>query len=106
VWPVLLVDASTFLVSVVLVLGVARDLGRPEAAAQAKARSQGIGGAVADGLRLIARSRPLIAALGGVSVTMLGVGAASNVLSSRSSSTSSARARRGRGRSRAPRRCR
>ena len=28
-----------------------------------------------DGLRLIARSRPLVAALTGVSVTMLGVGA-------------------------------
>ena len=74
-WPVLVVDAGTFLVSVVLVIGVARELGRPDAVAAAKAKTQGLGGAVADGLRLIARSKSLVAALGGVSVVMLGIGA-------------------------------
>ena len=74
-WPVLVVDAGTFLVSVVLVIGVARELGRPDAVAAAKAKTQGLGGAVADGLRLIGHSRSLVAALGGVSVVMLGIGA-------------------------------
>ncbi len=75
VWPVFLIDAGTFLLSALIVLGVSRESGLPEAAATAKAGAQGLGGAVADGLRLIARSKPLIAALGGVAVTMLGVGA-------------------------------
>ncbi len=74
-WPVLVVDAGTFLVSVVLVIGVGRELGRPDAVAAAKAKTQGLGGAVADGLRLIGHSRSLVAALGGVSVVMLGIGA-------------------------------
>ncbi|HEY4189079.1 MAG TPA: MFS transporter [Candidatus Limnocylindrales bacterium] len=74
-WPVLVVDAATFLVSAVIVLGVTREAGRPDAEATAKAETQGIAGAVADGLRLIAGSRQLVAALGGVSVVMLGVGA-------------------------------
>jgi len=74
-WPVFLVDAATFLVSVALVAGVTREAGRPDAGAVERIRKRGMSGAVADGLRLIARSRPLVAALGGVSVTMLGVGA-------------------------------
>ncbi|MEO5965604.1 MAG: MFS transporter [Candidatus Limnocylindrales bacterium] len=73
--PVLLIDGATFLVSVILVLGVARGTGMPSAAAAAGAKARGIGGAVVDGLRVIAGSRPLIAALTGVSVTMLGIGA-------------------------------
>jgi MFS family permease len=75
VWPVLLLDAGTFLVSVLLVLGVTRTIGRPDAAVAADAKARGITGSVSDGLRLIARSRPLVATLGGISVTMLGVGA-------------------------------
>ncbi len=63
VWPVLVVDAASFLVSVVLVYGVTRELGRPDALAVAKAKTQGLGGAVADGLRIIGRSRWLVAAL-------------------------------------------
>lgn len=74
-WPVFIADAMTFLVSVVLVLGVSRELGRPSAATTAAIAARGMGGAVLDGLRLIARSAPLVAALGGVAVTMLGVGA-------------------------------
>jgi MFS family permease len=74
-WPVFLVDAATFLASVVLVAGVTRAAGRPDAAAVERIRNRGMGGAVVDGLRIIAQSRPLVAALGGVSVTMLGIGA-------------------------------
>jgi MFS family permease len=73
--PVLAIDAATFLLSAVLVAGVTREAGLPGAAAAAKARAGGIGGAVLEGLGIIRRSRPLVAALAGVSVTMLGVGA-------------------------------
>jgi MFS family permease len=75
VWPVFVVDALTFLVSVTLVIRTTRALGAPSAEATAQAKASGIGGAVADGLRVIARSRALVAALAGVAVTMLGVGA-------------------------------
>jgi MFS family permease len=75
VWPVFLVDAATFLISVVLVVRVSRTLGRPSAAMAAAARQRGLRGSVVDGLRLIARSRMLMATLGGIAVTMLGVGA-------------------------------
>ncbi len=74
-WPVFVVDAATFLVSAALVVRVSRLAGLPEAGAAAAIVSRGMGGAVVDGLRLIARSAPLVAALGGVAVTMLGVGA-------------------------------
>jgi MFS transporter, DHA3 family, macrolide efflux protein len=75
VWPVFVVDAATFAISVALVLGVTREAGLPSAAATATAKATGIGGAVLHGLRVIARSRPLVAALAGISVTMLGIGA-------------------------------
>jgi MFS family permease len=75
VWPVFLADAATFLVSVGLVLRVSREIGRPQAATAASMAARGMAGSVMDGLRLIARSAPLVAALGGVAVTMLGVGA-------------------------------
>jgi MFS family permease len=78
-WPVLLVDAGTFLVSVALVLRVTPSLGIPEAMATAvgaaAASSRSLGGAVMDGLRIVGGSRPLVAAIGGISVTMLGMGA-------------------------------
>jgi MFS family permease len=74
-WPVFLIDAATFLVSVALVFGVTRELGRPDAHAAIRIRERGMGRAVVDGLRVIGRSGPLMAALGGVSVTMLGIGA-------------------------------
>ena len=74
-WPVFIVDAVTFILSVLLVVRVSRELGRPEPATTASIAARGMGGAVLDGLRLIARSAPLVAALGGVAVTMLGVGA-------------------------------
>jgi MFS family permease len=75
VWPVLVLDAATFLVSVVLVLRVTRGAGAPTEANAERIRERGMGGAVVDGLRLIGRSAPLLAAVGGVVVTMLGVGA-------------------------------
>ena len=104
VWPVLVVDAATFLVSVVLVYGVTRELGRPDALAAAKAKTQGLGGAVADGLRIIGRSP----AAGRRPRRRVGrrcsASAPSTSCSSRSWSTTSARARRGPARSRAPRR--
>jgi MFS family permease len=75
VWPVFIVDAASFLVSALVVIGVARELGRPAAQAAAAIRARGMGASVAEGLRVIARSAPLLAALGGVAVTMLGVGA-------------------------------
>ena len=75
VWPVFVADAVTFALSAVLVVRVAAELGRPSAETVAAIRERGMGSAVADGLRLVARSAPLLAALGGVAVTMLGVGA-------------------------------
>lgn len=75
VWPVFVVDGLTFLVSVALVLRTTKTLGAPSADAVAEAKAGGIGGAVVAGLRVIARSRALIAALAGIAVTMLGVGA-------------------------------
>ena len=75
-WPVFLVDAATFLASAVIVAGLAAELGRPDTAARAAAAAgQGLRGAVVEGLTLIARSRLLVATLGGVTVAMLGMGA-------------------------------
>lgn len=81
-WPILLVDAATFLASVLLVLRVTPALGRPLADGPAQAapgarpaQRETLGAAVVEGLRVVARSRTLVAALGGVAVTMLGVGA-------------------------------
>ncbi len=79
VWPVFLVDAGTFLVSVALVSRVTPALGRPDRQAAERIREAGMGRAVLDGLRVIGRSGPLLAALGGVSITLLGIGAV-NVL--------------------------
>ena len=75
VWPVFLVDAATFLFSVAVVYRVSRIVGAPDAAAAAEIKAGGMGSAVADGLRVVRRSPQLIAAMGGIAVTMLGVGA-------------------------------
>ena len=75
VWPVFIVDAASFLVSAVVVVGVAKELGRPSADAAAAIRARGMGAAVVDGLRIVAHNASLVATLGGVAVTMLGVGA-------------------------------
>ena len=79
-WPVLIVDAATFAISALIVLRVSGHLGIPEAHATAAAEGsaapkEGLGAAVREGLRIIARSRALVATLTGIAVTMLGVGA-------------------------------
>jgi len=74
-WPVFIVDAATFVVSVLLVARVTPALGRPDERAAAKIRESGMSRAVVDGLAVVRRSGPLLAALGGITVTMLGVGA-------------------------------
>ena len=74
-WPVFFVDAATFVFSVVMVARVTPAIGRPDARAAAQIRESGMGRAVIDGLGVIRRSGPLLAALGGITVTMLGVGA-------------------------------
>lgn len=79
VWPVFLADAATFLVSVAIVLRVTPSLGRPDAAAAARIGAQGMGRAVLEGLGVVRRSGPLLAALCGLTVTLLGIGAV-NVL--------------------------
>jgi MFS family permease len=73
VWPSFVIDALTFLASVAIVLGVNREIGKPDPAA---ADSHGtIGSSVGDGLRAIGRSRTLLATVVGLSVAMLGMGA-------------------------------
>lgn len=79
VWPVFIVDAATFLASVVIVSRVTPALGRPDEHAAAEIRESGMGRAVVDGLRVIGGSGPLLAALCGLTVTLLGIGAV-NVL--------------------------
>jgi MFS family permease len=75
VWPVFVIDAATFLASALIVLGLAHELGPPARRTTAANRPRGMTASVAEGLRVIARSSHLLAALGGVAVTMLGVGA-------------------------------
>jgi MFS family permease len=75
VWPAFVLDALTFLASVAIVFTVSREAGRIQDDAASAARERGLRGSVADGLRVIGRSRPLVATLGGVAVTMLGLGA-------------------------------
>jgi len=68
-------DAATFVVSVTLVLRVTSSVGIPDPEEAAQSRARGVTGAVADGLRVIGRSRPLLATMSGIAVVMLGVGA-------------------------------
>ena len=74
-WPVLLIDAGTFLASAIIVAGVGPELGRIDAVAAASAAARGLRRSVGDGLAIVAHSRLLVATLGGVTVTMLGLGA-------------------------------
>ena len=73
VWPVFVVDAATFLVSVALVWGVDRSLGAPSGAAHEA--SIGVVRSLRDGLAVVGRSRALQATILGAAVVMLGLGA-------------------------------
>ena len=73
VWPVFLVDAATFLVSVAIVWGVDRSITKPTGAAHAAAI--GMVASLRDGLAVVGRSRALQATIFGAAVVMLGVGA-------------------------------
>jgi MFS transporter, DHA3 family, macrolide efflux protein len=79
VWPAFLLDGATFFVSVGLVWRVTASVGQPDPVAAATSRARGIGSSVGEGLRFIAGSRPLLAVMSGIAVTMLGIGAV-NVL--------------------------
>ena len=94
-WPVLVVDAATFLVSVVLVFGVAAELGRPDAVAVGQGQDPGPG---RRRRRRPAPHRPLGVARRRARRRVRGrcsASAPSTSCSSRSSSTTSARARPG-----------
>ena len=76
-WPVFVIDAATFVASVLIVMRVDSSYGAPHA--DAHAGSGGLGGSVVAGLRAIAASPTLIATVAGLSIAMLGLGAV-NVL--------------------------
>ena len=75
-WPAFVVDAVTFLGSAVIVMGVPAAIGRPGAAAHT---ASSVGGAVAEGLRVVAGSRVLWTTLLALAISMFGLGAV-NVL--------------------------
>jgi MFS family permease len=72
-WPAFVIDAGTFAVSALLIVGVTAALGRPTAAEQVA--SSGVRASVVEGLRLVGRSRLLSTTLLALAVTMLGLGA-------------------------------
>jgi MFS family permease len=77
-WPVFILDAATFVASVVIVLRVDPALGRvPEQPAGAP--RQGIRASTVEGLRIIGRSPTLVGTVVGLAIAMLGLGAV-NVL--------------------------
>jgi len=76
-WPAFVLDAATFLVSVLLVYGVDRRAGRPADADNV--RSAGVGSSVMAGIRVVASTRVLWVTLLALATTMFGIGAV-NVL--------------------------
>jgi MFS family permease len=77
-WPVFVLDAATFVASVLIVLRVDPALGRvPEHPAGAP--RQGVRASAVEGLRIIGRSPTLVATVAGLAIAMLGLGAV-NVL--------------------------
>ncbi|HEX4897850.1 MAG TPA: MFS transporter [Candidatus Limnocylindrales bacterium] len=77
-WPVFILDAATFVASVLIVLRVDPALGRvPEHPAGAP--RQGVRSSAVEGLRIIGRSPTLVATVVGLAIAMLGLGAV-NVL--------------------------
>ncbi len=77
-WPAFLLDAATFLASVVIVLRIAPELGRPPEHPEGQPR-QGVRASAAEGLRIIGRSPTLLATVVALAIAMLGLGAV-NVL--------------------------
>jgi MFS family permease len=75
-WPAFLLDSASFLVSVALISRLPAAVGRIEAA---HAAATGVGSALVEGLRTIARSRVLSTTIATLAVSMLGLGAV-NVL--------------------------
>jgi MFS transporter, DHA3 family, macrolide efflux protein len=73
IWPAFVLDAATFFVSVAIVYGVARSVGRPEPAGPDGHGS--IGSSVGAGLRAIGHSRVLLGTVVGLGLAMLGLGA-------------------------------
>lgn len=77
-WPVFVVDAATFAISALIVIQVDRELGRAPGHPAGAPRA-GVGASALEGLRIIGRSRTLLATVTGLGITMLGLGAV-NVL--------------------------
>jgi MFS family permease len=77
-WPVFILDAFTFALSVLIVLRVDPALGQPPAR-EAGSVQEGVRASAAEGLRIIGRSPTLLATVIGLAVAMLGMGAV-NVL--------------------------
>jgi len=76
-WPAFVIDATTFLASALIVMGVSPNVGRVDAAVRAAA--SGTGSAVVEGLRVVAGARILWTTLLALAISMLGLGAV-NVL--------------------------
>jgi MFS family permease len=72
-WPVFIIDAATFLASVLIVSRVDPRLGTP--AVEPHEIASGFASSVTAGLRVIAGSRTLLATVTGLSFAMLGLGA-------------------------------
>ena len=73
-WPAFILDAATFVASVVIVLRVDPALGRVAAAPDGR-HASGVGASAIEGLSLIRRSPTLVATILGLSIAGLGLGA-------------------------------
>ena len=73
-WPAFVLDAATFVASVLIVLRVDPALGRV-AVASGERHASGVGASAVEGLRLIGRSPTLVATILGLSIAGLGLGA-------------------------------
>ena len=73
-WPAFVLDAATFVASVLIVLRVDPALGRVTAVPEGR-HASGVGASAIEGLRLIGRSPTLVATILGLSIAGLGLGA-------------------------------
>ncbi|MFI5293209.1 MAG: MFS transporter, partial [Candidatus Limnocylindrales bacterium] len=76
-WPAFVLDAATFLASVLIVYGVDRNAGAPTDAGPVA--DAGVGASLVEGLRVVAGSRALWVTLAALGMAMFGLGAV-NVL--------------------------